>query len=160
MIGYLKRFVYMLLSRKYRKLCPGFRGSVVGLEIENCTFEENVFIAHHAQIRNSQVGNHTSVGRFDKIRDADIGKYCSLSWDVTIGAPTHPYKSITSCAITYVKDYGVVKENTSFPQKRTTIGHDVWVGCDVTIISGVTVGDGAVIGAGAVVTKDVPPYEI
>ncbi len=117
-------------------------------------------MAHHAQIQDSHIGNHTSIGRYDKIREADIGKYCSISWDVTIGAPTHPFSTITNCALTYRKEYGVVDFDGNLPQKRTKIGHDVWIGCDATLIAGVTVGDGAVVGAGAVVTKDIPPYEI
>ena len=119
-----------------------------------------MFVAHHAQIQDSYIGNHTSVGRYDKIREADIGKYCSISWDVTIGAPTHPFKTVTNCAITYRKEYGVVDFDANLPQERTVVGNDVWIGCDVTLISGVQIGDGAIIGAGAVVTKDVPPYEI
>ena len=156
----IKRLILNLMTRKYKKLCPGFKGSAIGLSIANCTFEEHVFIAHHAQIQDSHIGNHSSIGRFDKIRETDIGRYCSIGWDVTIGAPTHPFKTVTSCALTYRKEYGVVDFDANLPQKRTTIGNDVWIGCDVTIIAGVTVGDGAVIGAGAVVTKDIPPYEI
>ena len=132
-----------------------------GIDIDNkCSFEDFVFVAHHAQIQNSHIGNHTSIGRYDKIREADIGKYCSISWDVTIGAPTHPFSTITNCALTYRNEYGVVDFDDNLPQKRTKVGHDVWIGCDATLIAGVTVGDGAVVGAGAVVTKDIPPYEI
>lgn len=156
----IKKIYFYLKARKYKKLCHGFKGSPIGLDIVNCSFEENVFIAHHAQIKNSHIGNHSSIGRFDKIRDAIIGKYCSISWDVTIGAPTHPYTTITNCSLTYTKEYGVVENDLYFPQLKTTIGNDVWIGCDVTIISGISIGDGVIIGAGAVVTHDVPAYEI
>lgn len=153
----IKRFIW----RKYYKMCPGFSGGGDGISINsNCSFEDYIFVAHHAQIQDSHIGNHTSVGRYDKIREADIGKYCSISWDVTIGAPTHPFKTITNCALTYRKEYGIVDFDSNLPQKRTKIGNDVWIGCDVTIIAGVTIGNGAIIGAGAVVTKDIPPYEI
>ena len=139
---------------------PWIRRGGYGIDIRNCRFDQHVFVAHHAQIQDSYIGNHTSVGRYDKIREADIGKYCSISWDVTIGAPTHPFKTVTNCAITYRKEYGVVDFDANLPQERTVVGNDVWIGCDVTLISGVQIGDGAIIGAGAVVTKDVPPYEI
>lgn len=135
-------------------------GGGIGIDIKNCKFEDYIYVAHHAQIQDSFLGNHTSVGRYDKIREADIGRYCSFSWDCTIGAPTHPFRTITSCALTYRKEYQIVAEDEAFPQKRTVIGNDVWIGCDVTVISGVHIGDGAVVGAGAVVTKDILPYEI
>ena len=159
----IKNKVKHVIWNKYYKMCPGFSGGGVwtGIDIDNkCSFEDFVFVAHHAQIQNSHIGNHTSIGRYDKIREADIGKYCSISWDVTIGAPTHPFSTITNCALTYRKEYGVVDFDDNLPQKRTKVGHDVWIGCDATLIAGVTVGNGAVVGAGAVVTKDIPPYEI
>lgn len=156
----VKEILKKILFRKYYKMCPGFSGGGFGIDIRNTEFEENVFIAHHAQIQNSFIGNHSSIGRYDKIRDTDMGRYCSVSWDCTIGAPTHPFHTITNCSLTYRKEYGVVDFDTDIYQKRTVIGNDVWIGCDVTIISGVSVGNGAVIGAGAVVTKDIPDYEI
>lgn len=157
----IKKIITNYMFRNYYKMCPGFTGGGWGIHIDNkCTFEDYVCVAHHAQIQDSHIGNHSSVGRYDKIREADIGRYCSISWDVTIGAPTHPFTTITNSALTYRKEYGVVDFDANLPQKRTKIGHDVWIGCDVTLIAGVSVGDGAVIGAGAVVTKDIPPYEI
>lgn len=130
------------------------------VDVDNVEFEDAAFVAHHAQISNAHIGNHSSIGRYDKIRETDMGRYCCVSWDVTIGAPSHPYKTITNSAITYWKEYGVVDFDANLPQKRTTIKNDVWIGCDVTIIAGCTIGNGAVIGAGAVVTKDIPDYEI
>ena len=150
-----------VIWRKYYKMCSGFQGGGRGIHIDSkSSFDDFVFVSHHAEIQDSHIGNHTSIGRYDKIRESDIGKYCSLSWDVTVGAPTHPYRTITNCALTYRSEYGIVDYDTSLPQKRTTVGNDVWIGCDVTVIAGVTIGDGAIIGAGAVVTRDVPAYEI
>ena len=157
----IKNMIKRIVWRRYYKMCPGFSGGGYGISIDKkSSFEDNVFVAHHAQIQDSHIGNHTSIGRYDKIRESDIGKYCSISWDVTIGAPTHPFNTITNCALTYRKEYGIVDFDANLLQKRTKIGADVWIGCDVTLISGVTIGDGAIIGAGAVVTSDIPPYEI
>lgn len=160
MIMKLKMFLKNIYMRKYRKMCPGFSGGGVGIKIIRTKFEENVYVAHHAEIQDCFIGNHSSIGRYTKIREADIGRYCSISWDCTIGAPSHPFNTITSSAITYRKEYGVVDKDIDFKQKKTVIGNDVWIGCGVTIISGVYIDDGAVIGAGAVVTKDVRAYEI
>lgn len=129
--------------------------SIIDTDIEEyCNF------AHHCEIIGSKIGKRTSIGRYTKIRDANIGAYCSISWDVTIGAVSHPMENVTSHAFTYRKQFGIC-ENDIFLQKEiTSIGNDVWIGCGATILAGVKIGDGAVIGAGAVVTKDVNPYEI
>lgn len=44
--------------------------------------------------------------------------------------------------------------------RRTTIGHDTWIGHGAQVKPDVVVGNGAVIASGAIVTKDVPPYAI
>jgi acetyltransferase-like isoleucine patch superfamily enzyme len=90
-----------------------------------------------------------------------IGKYCSISRNVTIflgsehridWVSTYPFPVIWEDA----------KSITGHPSTKgdVIIGNDVWIGYEVTILSGVHIGDGAAIGACSVVTKDVPPYAI
>ena len=130
------------------------------VELINSTLSDYCNLAHHCSLINSSIGKRTSVGRYTKIRDSKIGAYCSISWDVTIGAVSHPMDRISMHAFTYRKQFKIVDEDIFFPQKLTTIGNDVWIGCGAIILSGVNIGDGAVIGAGAIVTKDVEPYTI
>lgn len=118
------------------------------------------FVAHHAEISSSTIGKRTSVGRYTKIQKADIGAYCSISWDVTIGALSHPIDRVSGHAFTFRKSFGIVDKDLVKNDLRTIVGNDVWIGCGVIIRSGVRIGDGAVIGAGAVVLKDVEPYEV
>lgn len=127
---------------------------------DDSVLEDYVGIAHHAQILNSYIGKRTSVGRYAKIRDTNIGAYCSISWDVTIGAVTHPLDRLSTHAFTYRKQFGIVEQDTVIKQLQTNIGNDVWIGCGAIVKSGVTIGNGAIIGAGAVVTHDVAPYSI
>lgn len=138
------------------------RNIVVAYEcdIVNSELEEYCNLAHHSSLMNCYIGKRTSIGRYSKIRDARIGKYCSVSWDVTIGAVSHPSTHISSHAFPYRKQFGLVEQDFNIEQKTTWIGNDVWIGCNSVILSGVSVGDGAIIGAGAVVTKDVPSYGI
>lgn len=119
-----------------------------------------VNIAHDAELSNVTLGKRTSVGRYTKIRDAEIGPYCSISWDVTIGAVGHPLDRPTAHAFTYRNQFGIVNKNDSFGAEVVLIGHDVWIGCNVVIMPGLSIGDGAVIGAGSVVTKDIPSYTV
>ncbi len=161
LLSSLRRYLvdpsYFIYQRKYK----GLNCTIAPYaELSNVSLEPYVGIAHHAQVSNSSVGKRTSIGRYAKIRDCEIGRYCSISWDVTIGAPAHDLNRLSSHAFSYRKQFGIVENDTEFPQLKTVIGHDVWIGCGVTIIAGVTVGNGAVIGANAVVTHDVEPYTI
>ena len=82
-----------------------------------------------------------------------IGRYCSISANVSIGVDRHPWPWLSS------QSFGtgpVFQEN----DVDTIIGNDVWIGVNAVIMNGIHVGDGAVIGAGAVVTHDVAPWAI
>lgn len=131
-----------------------------GADIINSSFGDHGFIAHDTSLNDVVLGDYSSVGRYTKIKCADIGKYCSISWDVTIGAVEHPLTRISTSALTYKAEYNLVSQDIEYPQKRTTIGNDVWIGCNVVIKSGISIGDGAVIGAGSVCVKDIDPYTI
>lgn len=130
------------------------------VELADVEFSSYVNVAHHAQISNCVIGKRSSIGRYTKIRDAVIGSYCSISWDVSIGAVSHPMEHPSSHAFWYRKQFGIVSEDTMMDSRTVTIGNDVWIGCNSVIMPGVTIGDGAVIGASSVVTKDVLPYSV
>lgn len=131
-----------------------------GTMLSRVTCGPYVNIAHDAELVDVVLGKRTSVGRYTKIREASIGPYCSISWDVTIGAVAHPMDRLSSHAFAYRSQFGIVEHDESLGSERVTIGSDVWIGCGAVLMPGVTVGDGAVIGAGAVVTKDVEPYAV
>jgi len=79
----------------------------------------------------------------------EIGKDSLLADHVRVMAGSHRYKDASKL----IRLQGACV-------KKTTIGHDVWLGSSVIVLGGVTVGDGAVVGAGAVVSKDIPGYSI
>ena len=128
--------------------------------LDHVEYDEFCNFAHHCEIKNSKIGKRSSIGRYTKIENCVLGSYCSISWNVTIGAPSHPIDRISSHAFTYRKQFGIVSEDSIFESGKTIIGNDVWIGCNSVILSGVRIGDGAIIGAGAVVTKNVDPYTI
>jgi len=93
-----------------------------------------------------------------------IGKYCSISTNVTIFLGGNH-------RIDWITTYPFNDLPAFFPEANNIIGHpatkgdvvignDVWIGNGATILSGVTIADGAVIAADAVVTKNVGAYEI
>ena len=142
---------------------------------DNCTIGDNssilkssiddgVIINRNCAIDRSEVGFATYFNQNDVIKNAHIGKFCCISWNVTIyGESKHNFKApsmYTSYHWNHV--FGIDNTNNKEVENKgkTKIGNDVWIGNGAIIINGITVGDGAIIGAGAVVTKDVPPYTV
>ena len=92
--------------------------------------------------------------------ETSIGKFCSISEGVCIGAGNHPTDFLSSSPFFYLDYLGWVDKNEFKHIEPCYIGNDVWIGRNVFIKDGITVGDGAILAAGAVVVKDVPPYAI
>lgn len=133
-------------------------------QVEGTTLGRRVDLQRMALVFNSHIGDFTYTGRNFTCWNAQIGKFCSISWNVGIGGANHDYNRITQHAFLYAPQFGML-ENGQAPgynrfDTECIIGNDVWIGCNAVVCRDVTIGDGAVIAAGAVVTKDVPPYTI
>lgn len=132
--------------------------------IRSSILHEYVKIDRNILVYHSNIGKASYVGAFSMIFKADIGKYCSISYGITIGPPEHDYKKVTTHPFIYDKFYETIAEDSLLENTKLSeeviIGNDVWIGANVTILRGVTIGHGAVIGANALVNKDVPPYAI
>lgn len=119
-------------------------------------------------ILRSIIGRYTYTGLDTLIRSANVGRYCSISWNVSIGGGDHGMRSLTTLTKERFlflddADAGTLmaesqKRVASLPTCR--VGNDVWIAAGVIVNNGVTIGDGAVIGAGAVVNKDVEPFSV
>lgn len=133
-------------------------------QVEGTTLGRRVDLQRMAMVFNSQIGDYTYTGRNFTCWNAQIGKFCSISWNVGIGGANHDYNRISQHAFLYAPQFGMMEQGQAPGYDRfnteCTIGNDVWIGCNAVICRDVKVGDGAVIAAGAVVTKDVPPYTI
>lgn len=140
---------------------------VFNLKPDDLDSNTTIDLEENASLKDAKlVKAHLRVGAYSYIRsrayiagDIDIGRFCSIANNVTIGLnraqhpldwlSTHPVNSIHEAAY----------EN-SVPASKTIIGNDCWIGHGATILAGVKIGDGAVIGANALITKDVPAYSI
>ncbi len=139
---------------------------------EKCTLGDNSIlfcsvchgynaINRNNYITDSEIGVGTYTGHNVTIKNSIIGRFCSLSWDLSIGGKNHDYHKVS----TFPEFHWNRVLNGESPIiesmfDNTCIGNDVWIGSGAIILRGITVGDGAVIGAGAVVTKNVKPYTI
>ena len=128
--------------------------------LTNAVLDDYVYLKHHAAMNDATIGLRSSLGMYTIANCADIGKYCSISWNTTVGAVDHPISHLSTHAFVWRKRFGLTETEGKLPQERVRIGHDVWIGCNVVVRQGVTIGNGAIIAAGAVVTKDIPPYAI
>lgn len=133
--------------------------------IEDCVLGSYVQLQRYAMMYNVKMGDCTYTGKNFTAWHCKIGKYCSISWNVSIGGANHDYHRITSHAFLYTDLFGINTKGRKQGvydrfQLPCLVGNDVWIACHAIICRGVTVGDGAVIAAGAVVTKDVAPYSI
>lgn len=132
-----------------------------GCDIINTKMDSKTFFGRRCIINDVNISFASYTGANNVIKKTDIGKFCSLAWDISIGGGNHNYNNVS----TYIdywfnKNFGTSYEKKEDTGKRTIIGNDVWIGAGVIINNGVIIGDGAVIGAGAVVISDVPPYSI
>ena len=152
-------FLRYYTNRKISKKYVGVR-IANEVDLQNVRLANFVNFAHHSQASNCTIGDRTSIGRYSKIAYAKIGKYCSISWDVTIGAISHPMHAISTHAFSFQKRFGLCEIDRKLDHQYVEIGNDVWIGTGVIIMPGLHVGNGAVIGGGSVVTHPVEDYEI
>jgi acetyltransferase-like isoleucine patch superfamily enzyme len=123
----------------------------------------NNYISPYASLVDVYFGIFSYVSTNTQIRNAEIGKFCSIADNVKVGLGFHPVNFIS----THPAFYSVGKKFLTFSDsqlfdeyRRTTIGNDVWIGSNVLIVGGIKIGDGAILASGSIVTKDVEPYAI
>lgn len=90
-------------------------------------------IGNFVEVKNSNIGDGTSVAHLTYIGDADVGKFCNFG-----------------CG-TVVVNYDGEKKS------RSQIDDYCFIGCNTNLVSPVHVGEGAFTAAGSTITKDVPP---
>lgn len=124
-------------------------------------------IQRHCDIWRLNLGRYTCVGRMSTIQGTKIGSFCALSWNLKIGGDDHDYHMLTTHPFWHNVSWGIAedKEYSDFYHEKEyeepcEIGNDVWIAAGVSICRNVHIGNGCVIGAGAVITKDIEPYSV
>ncbi len=128
---------------------------------------DRIIVQRGADLLRSDVGSYTVIEKYTSLHDMIIGKYCEVSWHVSIGGDNHNYKLPSIHHFYWSESFGFghdVKGEKAFRDKikmeKCIIGNDVWIGSGVTVNRKVKVGNGAILASGCVVTKDVPAYAI
>ena len=98
----------------------------------NCVVENGVKIGDFVELKNSNIGEKTSVAHLTYIGDSDVGA------NVNFG-----------CGCVTVNYDGAKKS-------RTTVGDGAFIGCNTNLVAPVNVEGGSYIAAGSTVTEDVP----
>lgn len=125
-----------------------------------------VEIGRGSRIAHSTVGDYAYCDRVCDIANATIGKFANIASFVRIGATDHPLDRASLHHFMYrSSDYweDAAHDADWFEKRRarrSTIGHDTWIGHNAQIKPEVEIGHGAVVASGAVVTKSVEPYTI
>jgi len=135
-------------------------------DINDSTFGAYVEIGRGSRLAHSSLDDYSYCDRFADIANTSVGKFSNIAAFVRIGATDHPMDKASLHhfhyrSADYFEDAG--HDDAWFEHRRsrrTTIGHDTWLGHGAQVRPGVTIGHGAVVAGGAIVTKDVPPYMI
>ncbi|MCL2036352.1 MAG: bifunctional UDP-N-acetylglucosamine diphosphorylase/glucosamine-1-phosphate N-acetyltransferase GlmU [Oscillospiraceae bacterium] len=98
----------------------------------NTTLKKGVKIGDFVEVKNSVIGEKTSIAHLTYIGDSDVGAGVNFG----CGCVTANYDGIA--------------------KHRTVIGDNAFIGCNTNLIAPVTVGENATTAAGTTVTKNVP----
>lgn len=89
-------------------------------------------IGNFVEVKNSTVGEKTSIAHLTYVGDADVGSRVNMG-----------------CGTVFVNYDG-------FKKHRTTVGDNVFLGCQTALVAPVNVGNDVYTGAGSVITEDIP----
>ena len=147
----------------YRKLFTSSKLSL-SVKLHDVKLSEYNVLFENVVLIKSSLGCHTYIQTGSRIINTTIGKFCSIAPNVTIGPGIHKINSVSTHPSFFLKHTPLIKtfvdKDLFESTRKTTIGHDVWIGEKVVILDGVNIGTGAIVAAGAIVTKDVSPYAV
>ncbi|MDR7073318.1 CatB-related O-acetyltransferase [Fictibacillus barbaricus] len=140
-----------------------------GSEIYSNLIDPSVIIGKKVRIdkyveikKGVKIGGYTVINKNAYIESGEIGSYCSIASNTSIGLGEHPMNFISTSPASFYSLYGIIKKDKDIVQQKnpTIIGNDCWIARGAMVLRGVHIGHGAVVAANAVVTKNVPPYAI
>ena len=137
-----------------------------GCDVVNSSFGVYTEIGAGTRVANSHFGDYSYCDRSCDIANAEIGKFANIASFTRIGATDHPMEKASLHHFLYrsASYWEDAEDDAEWfahrKSRRSSIGHDTWIGHGAMIKPEVTIGHGAVVASGSVVTKDVAPYTI
>lgn len=101
----------------------------------------------------NEIGSHVRIGDFVEIKNSNIGDRTSISHLTYIGDSDVGSRVNFGCGAVTVNYDGTTKY-------RTVVGDNAFIGCNTNLIAPVKVGDGAYTAAGSTITLDVPGQDL
>lgn len=98
----------------------------------NCLVKSGVKVGDFVELKNSTIGEKTSVAHLTYVGDSDVGARCNFG-----------------CGVVTVNYDGSTKS-------RTVIGDNAFIGCNTNLVAPVKVGDRVYAAAGTTITENVP----
>ena len=160
--GFVRHLVHVYrLRRRFQRsiIHPGVRVA------PGCTLGDRSVLFSNVRLSDSSVGAYSYVQENTALYGAEVGPFCSIAANVTIGLQDHPMYMVSTSPVFYDNSQPLPKAFVCESQRgdrvpKTILEADVWIGEGAKVRAGVRIGVGAVIGAGSVVTHDIAPYTI
>ncbi|MBQ8515221.1 MAG: bifunctional UDP-N-acetylglucosamine diphosphorylase/glucosamine-1-phosphate N-acetyltransferase GlmU [Ruminococcus sp.] len=116
--------------------------------------ENNVKIGPFVHIRpNSRIRSGVKIGDFVEVKNSVIGEQTSIAHLTYVGDSDVGRKVNFGCGTVTVNYDGISKQ-------RCEIGDSCFIGCNTNLIAPVKLGQGVYTAAGSTITKDVPDYAL
>ena len=123
-------------------------------DIDGVAIDENCSIGPHARIRsNSKINKNCKIGNYVEIKNSTVGNKTSISHlsyvgDSKVGNEVNIGAGCITC------NYDGVKKN------KTIIGNKSFIGSNSSLIAPVKIGNNVKIAAGSVINKDIPTNKL
>ena len=123
-------------------------------DLEGVVIKENCSIGPHARIRpDSKINQNCKIGNYVEIKNSSIGNNTSISHLAYVGDSKIGNKvNIGAGCITC--NYDGIKKN------KTIIGNKAFIGSNTSLIAPVKIGNNVKIAAGSVINKDIPSNKL
>lgn len=119
-------------------------------QIRNAKIMNNADIGPFVQVRpDAVIGNNVHLGNFVEVKNSTIGEGTSVSHLTYVGDSDVGSGVNFGCGVVTVNFNGKTKN-------RTVIKDRAFIGCNTNLVAPVTVGENAYTAAGSTITQDVP----